>query len=87
MKRIRNFIAWLCLVSGIVWGLYVSLYQMIYLSAMNACMFYDAGALTSSVICQTVFTILGAPIALAGCVFVAVSIFGVIYKIDVDTCQ
>ena len=82
MKRIRNVVAWICFFSGIIWGLYVSLYQMIYLSIMNACMYYDAGLLTASLVCRTLFMCAGAPIVLAGCVVVSFSIFGLIYKCD-----
>jgi hypothetical protein len=80
VRRIRNFIAWICLISGGMAGLYSGIYEMIYIPVINACVLHDVGHLTSAVIAKTVFSILCAPFITVGWIVVAMILFGVIYK-------
>lgn len=80
MRRIRNFIAWICLISGGMAGLYSGIYKMIYIPIINACVLHDVGHLTSAVIAKMVFSILCAPVVTVGWIFVAVFLFRVIYE-------
>lgn len=62
MRQLRNLLAWICLISASVMGLYNGVYKMLYLAIINACMLYDAGVLSATIIAKTVISCLCSPV-------------------------
>lgn len=81
MKKFRNFIAWICLISGVASAIY-SLYRMIYVPIISACALHDAGVLTSAIIAKLVFSCLCSPVVFCGCIFIAIGLFAIISEYD-----
>lgn len=80
MRKVRNFIAWLLLVSGVASGLYLGLYGNVYLAIINAFTLHDLGLLTSALIVKTVFSCLCAPLIIFGGFTLGIFAFGIFYK-------
>ncbi len=80
--RIRNMIAWLCLIGSCAGGLYKGLYQMFYMAVINACTLYDTGCLTSAETARTIFSVLGSPVITAGWIMLGTLLFKAIYEND-----
>lgn len=81
MTKFRNFIAWICLISGSVLAI-CSLYKMIYIPIITACMLNDAGALTSVIVAKVVFSCLCSPVAFCGLILIALGLFAIISEYD-----
>lgn len=81
MTKFRNFIAWICLISGGASAIY-SLYKMIYVPIINACTLHDAGILTSAIIAKVVFSCLCSPVVFCGWIFIALGLFAIISEYD-----
>lgn len=80
MSKVRNFIAWLLLISGVASGLYLGLYENVYLAIINAFTLHDLGLLTSTLIVKTVFSCLCSPLTIFGGFALGVFAFGIFYK-------
>lgn len=81
MKKLRNFIAWICLISGGASAIY-SLYKMIYIPIVTACMIHDAGVLTSTIVAKVIFSCICSPVVFCGWIFIALWLFAIISEYD-----
>ena len=82
MRQLRNLIAWICLISASIMGLYVGVYKMLYLAIINACTLYDAGVLSTTIIASTVISCLCSPVIICGWAFIGLLLFAVISEYD-----
>jgi len=82
MTAFRNTVAWVCLISSCVSGLYNGIYKMIYKAVINACALCDAGILTTQVIAETIFSILCSPIVICVWAVIGLMLFAVISEYD-----
>ena len=82
MTTFRNTVAWVCLISSCISGLYNGIYKMIYKAVINACALCDAGILTTQVIAETIFSILCSPIVICLWAFIGHMLFAVISEYD-----
>ena len=82
MRQLRNTVAWVCLISSCISGLYNGIYKMIYKAVINACALCDAGILTTQVIAETIFSILCSPIVICVWAFIGLMLFAIISEYD-----
>ena len=82
MRQLRNLLAWICLISASITGLYSGIYKMLYLAIINACMLYDTGVLSATIIAKTVFSCLCSPVIICGWAFIGLMLFAVISEYD-----
>ena len=82
MTTFRNTVAWVCLISSCISGLYNGIYKMIYKAVINACALCDAGILTTQVIAETIFSILCSPIVICVWAFIGLMLFAIISEYD-----
>ena len=82
MTAFRNTVAWVCLISSCISGLYNGIYKMIYKAVINACALCYAGILTTQVIAETIFSILCSPIVICVWAFIGLMLFAVISEYD-----
>ena len=82
MRQLRNLLAWICLISASVMGLYNGVYKMLYLAIINACMLYDAGVLNATIIAETVISCLCSPVIICGWAFIGLMLFAIISEYD-----
>lgn len=82
MANLRNAIAWLCLISACISGLYHGIYKMIYRAIISACALYDAGILTTQAIAETVFSLIGSPVVICLWAIVGLALFSFISEYD-----
>ena len=82
MTTFRNTVAWVCLISSCISGLYNGIYKMIYRAVINACALCDAGILTTQVMAETIFSILCSPVVICAWAFIGLILFAVISEYD-----